>query len=208
MNSIFSHLIIYNIFIMTNKWTAEEEIKLVNDISKGKTFSELKDQYNRTELALELRLKKIIYENINAGKTATSLAKSLKLQEDKINQMFYAYKDYLDKQGKPTTNITIPETKIINKSKVTDVVNEVIDKITEHKININPTTHNNEKNNKDKDKDDIIKKIEKIANKLEAENKLLKAIVDNKLLKDEINKLNKRGEIDKKTKKILKKLIT
>ena len=69
---------------MTNKWTAEEEIKLVNDISKGKTFSDLKDQYNRTELALELRLKKIIYENINAGKTASSLAKSLKLQEDKI----------------------------------------------------------------------------------------------------------------------------
>jgi len=193
---------------MTNKWTAEEEIKLVNDISKGKTFSELKDQYNRTELALELRLKKIIYENINAGKTAISLAKSLKLQEDKINQMFYAYKDYLDKQGKPTTNITIPETKIINKSKVTDVVNEVIDKIAENKININPTTNNNDKNKKDEHKDERIKKIEKIANKLEAENKLLKAIVDNRLLKDEINKLNKKGEIDKKTKKILKKLIT
>jgi hypothetical protein len=53
---------------MTKRWTREEEASLIKDISSGRRFNELIPKYNRTELALEMRLKKIVYENIIGGR--------------------------------------------------------------------------------------------------------------------------------------------
>ena len=49
---------------MSTRWTREEEGKLLKLIASGKTCKELTGGFNRSENALELRLKKIIYDNI------------------------------------------------------------------------------------------------------------------------------------------------
>lgn len=84
---------------MSNKsrWTRDEELELIKDISNQITLDKLTLKHNRTESALELRLKKIIYENALSGKSLESIAKLLNLPEDKTRQYFYSYKDFKEK---------------------------------------------------------------------------------------------------------------
>ena len=105
---------------MNNRWTNEEESKLLKSISSGKTCKELCGGFNRSENALELRLKKIIFENISNGKPADRISTLLNMPKDKIMQHYYSYKDYIDKQTNKTqnggeiNNINLNEMKINN----------------------------------------------------------------------------------------------
>lgn len=188
-----------------NRWTPEEELKLLTDISAGKKFSDLAPIYNRSDSALELRLKKIIYENIQFGKKSiNSLHKSTNIPESTINQYFYSYKDYLEKQQK------IKEKK---GEDVKTVVDNVVNIINSANYPTDQTAQNNIHKGGSSNKLDSLlhiskldKKIDKLATKLEKENKLLGAIVENKMLKNQINKLNKKNELDDDMKKIIKKM--
>ena len=73
-------------------WTQEEELQFLKNLSAGKNLEELAIIHNRSVSALELRLKKIVYDNILNGTSQTSLALLLKIPEDKIVQYCYEYK--------------------------------------------------------------------------------------------------------------------
>ncbi|ARF08789.1 hypothetical protein Catovirus_1_839 [Catovirus CTV1] len=81
-------------------WTKEEEIEFVKDISNGKELNDLAGKYNRSANALGLRLKKIIYDNIESGRSEKKLANITKISEDKIKQYYYEYKGFIEKKNK------------------------------------------------------------------------------------------------------------
>ena len=72
-----------------SRWTNQEESQLLKLIASGKTYKELSGGFNRSENALELRVKKIVYENISNNKPADKIAKLLNMPEDKIMQYYY-----------------------------------------------------------------------------------------------------------------------
>lgn len=83
---------------MNNRWTVQEESKLLKLLASGKTCKELTGGFNRSENALELRVKKIIYENITKGKEPERISTLLNYPKDKVMQYYYSYKDYIGKQ--------------------------------------------------------------------------------------------------------------
>jgi hypothetical protein len=54
---------------MNTRWTLEEEKKLVKNIKNKESLESLAKKLNRTENALELRIKKIIYDTVAEKKT-------------------------------------------------------------------------------------------------------------------------------------------
>ena len=179
---------------MNVRWTQQEEKNLVNDIiNEGLNFSKLSDKYNRSSSALELRFKKIIFDNINninsdkRNEKMKYLSKMFHIDESKINQYYYSYKEMLDKKenkfaDQPKIN---SEKKIIdNKDKITNI-KQVINNISDKKQSGGTKTTEH----------------------LEEENRRLKAIIENKKLRDSINRLAKEGKIDHKTKALIKELL-
>ena len=171
---------------MNTRWTLPEEGKLLKLIASGKTCKELAGGFNRTDNALELRLKKIIYDNITNNKSIDKIAELLHMNKDVIMQHFYSYKDYIEKQngGKQHENeISIKkesESKL-NKLHQMNQINQInqINKINQiqdvNKFNQNGAGGNN------------IIKLEK----LEEQNKKMKLILENYMLKNKITKLLK-----------------
>ena len=82
-----------------SRWTQEQELELIKKISNGVSFEEIATKMERSESAIELRLKKIIYECVMGGKNFESLSKILNLSDDKLRQYFYSYKDFHEKHG-------------------------------------------------------------------------------------------------------------
>jgi len=165
---------------MSNKsrWTNEEELNLVKDISAGISLDMLAQKHNRSVSAIELRLKKIIYGNVSSGKTIQQISKLLKLPEDKVTQHYYSYKDFKEKHDVST----MPVPNQIQAGGAT-------------KITINePDNFSNKK----------LDKIETKLKKIELENKILRLIVENKDLTHKLNRLIKEGKVDKSIKNLIK----
>jgi hypothetical protein len=177
---------------MNNRWTHEEELKLIKSISEGKQFSVLSTEFGRTESALELRLKKIIYENIKAGKSSSLLARSMNIPEDKINQYYYSFAEYLEKHGPKITNPVQPQPSLID-----NVETKILQSFKPNENTVNLVGGDAKKN-----------KSERLLSKLENENKIMISVIENKNLREQINKMLKRGDIDKKTRKILKQMLS
>ena len=91
---------------MNARWTLEEEKKLIKAVKHGENLDNLAKEFNRSENALELRIKKIIYDTIAEKKSLKSVAKTLNFTEDKVKQYFYSYKDMMEKKGKKTIDIS------------------------------------------------------------------------------------------------------
>ena len=92
---------------MNARWTINEEKQLINDIANSKSYDELASKYNRSANALELRIKKIVYDNIAAKRTPEMIGGQLNLPVDKVKQYFYSYKEMLEKRGKPVSGIDV-----------------------------------------------------------------------------------------------------
>lgn len=119
---------------MNKRWTRDEEMRLIKDISAGKDFYELADNYNRSSNALELRIKKIIYDNIQVGKTIEQLSRILNMSPQRISNYYDHYRD-------------------INKKNNDKIENNKEDKVSER----------NDKNNQDNENvKDMKKKMDKI----------------------------------------------
>lgn len=173
---------------MSNKsrWTSEEELNLVKDISTGISLEILAEKHDRPITAIELRLKKIIYGNVSSGKTIQQISKLLNLPEDKIKQHYYSYKDYKEKYEN-----------IHNLHKQnSQPIDPPFGKSNQHGGSV--TKEQGSFNDKKLDKIDT--KLKKI----ELENKILRLIVENKDLTHKLNRLIKDGKVDKSIKNLIK----
>jgi hypothetical protein len=173
---------------MNQRWTVEEEGKLLKLIASGKTCKELSGttyDFNRSENALELRLKKVIYDNIMNKKPADKIAQLLNMPREKIMQYFYSYKDYIDKQKQ----IGVDDNNII--SHKSDKINN-IQKLS----NINTSIKQNQnafiKQNQNGGTNINLDNIEK-------QNKKMKLLLENYILKQKLSKLlkNKHNNLQK-----------
>lgn len=163
---------------MNSRWTLEEEKKLIKDLRNGDSLENIAKIMGRSENALELRIKKIIYDTVAEKKSIESIAKSLKFTNEKTKQYFYSYKDMLEKNGKKTIDL-IPEKKLKENSK----------KNKKNKVDF-------KKNNTEYIDIDKIKK----------QNEHMTIILKHIELKKEIKKLLSNGKIDEKLKLTLKQL--
>lgn len=151
------------------KWTQQHEMELINDVTNGKNLNLFAQSHNRSISAVELRLKKIIYENHTSGVPLQKISQLLKLDLDKITQYYYSYKEFKEKR-KP--------------------VEPVVQTIVE------PVAHVEPSNNLDK--------IESKLKKLEAENRILKLVIDNKNLNQQLNELIVEGKVNPNVKHLIK----
>ncbi len=166
-------------------WTKDEEIRFLKDISKGMDIVKISEKYNRSVNALELRLKKIIYDNIESGKKDSELARKIKLPEDKIKQYYYEYKGFIEKKKSKQENINVKSESIKNSE-----INMVNNDITDEKSQINN-----------------IGNVDNIKNKLESENLLLRELIENIKLKRYVHKLMQTNIIDDNIKSLIDKIL-
>ncbi len=175
---------------MNARWTLEEEKKLIKAVKHGESLDSLAKEFNRSENALELRIKKIIYDTISEKKSLSSIAKSLNYTEEKVKQLFYSYKDMMEKQGKKTIDIDENNHKIAKNDK-------------------DDKKNSKKDSKKDSRKDRDIKRGDhKTLNmdKLKKQNEQMSLILKHIELKKEIKKLLENKQIDKKTKEIIKNI--
>lgn len=171
---------------MNTKWTKEEELQLIKNVCQGVSLDDIATSHKRSTSAIELRLKKIIYENVICGLSLSKIASTLCMDEEKIRQYFYSYKEFREKHGLTThNNIPIKE----SKENKTDITNS-------NQVMIGGMKELNRQSSK----------IGSELDKLELENRALKLILENKILTSKVNKLIKSGNLDKNIKKIIKNI--
>lgn len=176
---------------MNTRWTLEEEKKLIKAIKHGDDFSSLAKELDRSENALELRVKKIIYDTIAANKSVSSISRNLNLSEDKVRQYFYSYKDMMDKKGKTTIDINGNDDKNDNKDKEDKDNKNILSQISRE-------THHKKIHKSNKISD--ISNLEKI----KLQNEKINIILKNIELKQELKKALKNNKLDKKEIEILR----
>ena len=164
-------------------WSKEEEIKLINEIKEKKSYEEISKIHDRSISALMMRYNKIVYDNIEAGKSKKSLGKLFNKSVESITQSYYEHKAFLDK--KDITNQKKEDDKNTEKNKV--------DK--SEKIN----TEKSEKND-----DKYAKLLQKI-NIIQKENILLKEIIENIKTKNKLNKSLNDKELFNEIIRLIKK---
>lgn len=164
------------------KWTRDEELKFIKEISNGQKIEQLTEKYNRSASSLTLRLNKIIYENILAGKSISTIAKGLNLSHDTVRQHFVAYKDFREKY------------KGI----------EDLDNVNPDLIKVTPDRHNLIKQEMHGGGDTLVEKMNKKIKQLDCENQMIKTIIENKELHHKMNKMVKDGSIDYNVKLLIK----
>ncbi len=144
---------------MPTSWTKDEEKQLIKELKENKSYEELTKIHNRSVSALMMRYNKIIYDNIEAGKSKSSLAKLMNTTIDKITQSYYEHKAFIDKKS------------IIDNSKDTE---------KKH------LSENKEKKNTQYDKGN---NLEKKIDLLQKQNQLMKQLIDNIKIKKELGKI-------------------
>jgi hypothetical protein len=195
-----------------SKWTREEEHELVKDISQGFQFDHIAIKKGRSASAIELRLKKIIYENVMSGKTFETLSKVLKMDSEKLRQYFYSYKDFKEKHtgqiediaGQKSNNSDI----YIKKTHVSEIPasTNLFSKIQHDIDKIGNNGHAQHGGQHTKSDNVSISGLENKIKKLELENKLIGLVVENKNLNTQLNKLVKEGKVDKSIKTTIKNI--
>jgi hypothetical protein len=170
---------------MSKRWDKEEKSVLLKMIAKNKTYEDIGKKLDRTPNAIKLRLENIIYDNILNGATKDIIANELKLKEEDIIQMFYAYKNFLENKGHDTAdadNIDIYRRSKVDKKK------------SKKKLDVSIDVGNNNK---------IKNYTSKILSQMEKENHIMETIIKNHNLKKELKKIMKTSKLDQNTKKLI-----
>lgn len=167
------------------KWTREEELKFIQELSQGQTIDNLAIKHNRNSTSMNLRLKKIIYENVLAGKNIETISKALKMSQTDVRQHFMSYKEFREK-NKGISDI--------------DNINQDLIKITSEQQNMIKS----DMQVGGADSDGLITKMNNKIDQLNAENKMIRTIIENKELHHRMNKMIKDGTIDYNVKLLIK----
>jgi hypothetical protein len=175
-------------------------------------MEDLSSEHNRSTSALELRLKKIVYDNITEGIKADKLADKLNLSTDKIMQYHFSYKDFLEKQGKDIKDIKLTGISESHNSSAAQSGG------SSHKKKYKKSKSKSKKHkNKNKMKRSsgsskggaVIERKDSVDNKIdqmEKQNILLEAIIKNNDMKEKVRKLYKNNKLDRKTRKMVRRL--
>jgi len=159
------------------RWEKDEEAMLLKGIASGKSINDISTELQRGGNAIQLRLKKIIYDNVNANKSIADISKVLNMPKEKITQYYYAYKEHQEKQ-----------------EKIKEIKNQNLTG-GDLKLNINPIVDPNVKATGGSKIDE-----------LEEQNRKMKLIIENHLLKKRISKILKHTDYQR-YQELLKSLV-
>lgn len=182
---------------MPVSWNKEEEKQLIKELKDKKTYDEISKIHNRSVSAIIMRLNKIIYDNIEAGKSKNSLAKLIGFSADKITQSYYEHKAFMEKKEieskKSESESKKTENNSINSkdSKISKLVSKDELKVDDSNINSN----------------DKYKKLMKKMIILQKENQIMKELIENLKLKKSLGKEINNEIIMKDIMKLIKKYI-
>lgn len=192
-----SNLFINEYYIM--RWTKDEELNFIKGISEGRSMDDLSVVHDRTPSALELRLKKIIYDNVSKGRTTKSLSRLLNMSRDKILQYHFSYADWREKNGKPAKKIDIDAEQSGGGKREKDKSKKRKKKREKRE----KTKKKRRKHKKKRDRqsggnvDDKIKE-------LDDQNRLFETIIKNNSMKEQIRAMYKDKNIDDSIRKIIR----
>jgi DNA primase len=167
-----------------NKWTLDEEKKLVLKLRGGYQMKTIAEESGRSYGAIKERLKKIIFENIkdiNNQNEVEKVSRSLNLDKELIGKYYYDYEKRLQpKQEQPKQEQPKQE----------------------------QPKQEQPKQEQPKQEQEQPKPIEQTGGQnLKRQNEMLEDIVKNYELKKQIGNLIRNKKLDEETKDILKKLI-
>jgi hypothetical protein len=159
----------------TQRWTQDEELELIKLIKSNASIEDIARKHNRDVNSIDLRLQKIIYENITRnGKDVKSISLALNIPYNDVIKKYKLYKEREEREERGERG-------------------EKEEKEEEKKNNI-PNIENAE------NVENIDQKIEK----LERENKLIKLILENKILHKKLNEQIKKDRINKNILDVIK----
>jgi len=161
---------------MPTPWTKDEEKQMIKQLKENKTFDQIAKIHNRSISAMLMRYNKIIYDNVKAGKSKTSLAKLLNTSTEKITQAYYEHKSFLEKKE-------ITSNKSIEKPTVSSIKDSVKENIKGQKKII---------------ESDKLKVLER-------ENQILKKLIENIRMKQKLGEAIGKKELMNKVLDLIKK---
>jgi hypothetical protein len=90
-----------------SRWSDKEVKKLIKLYRAGKNYDEIGKIMSRSDNAIKMRIEMIVYNNLVKGKSINSISKDLNSTKDKIVQMYYSYKSFLESKGKDVIDIDL-----------------------------------------------------------------------------------------------------
>lgn len=199
--------------ISNTRWTREEELSLIKDIANGYNLNLIAEKHGRSVSAIELRLKRIIYENIKSGTNLQNVSKLLKINIDKVTQYYYSYKEFKEKHSNHASPVEQQGGNSFENNNSNN--NNIVSRIQIDEINKQYNDINKELNVNEIEKINLEKafaepsgpqKLDSKLKKIETENKILNLIIENKKLTEQLNKLIKEGKVDPSIKTLIKVL--
>ncbi len=202
---------------MNKPWSETEEIELIKLVKAGISSDEIAMKFGRSSSAIDLRIKKIIYDNIEKGISVLNLAKFLNLTSDKILGYYHSFKqrkafeDNKEKSVKQYTPIqNLANTPIkgelsqnkSNKSERSD--KKEIMPIFQNMVSQKSEPKSENLNNKPGYEDILLRGID--FNKMKMQNDMMKIMLENVVLKKKIKKYIKSGKFNSSMTFILEKI--
>ena len=74
-------------------WTQDKELELITMIKNNINVEDIAKRFNKSKHEIELRLGKIIHENLKGNKTIDIISKLINMSNDKIVKYHCLYKD-------------------------------------------------------------------------------------------------------------------
>lgn len=115
------------------QWNKDDEMKLINLIRDKKNFDEISEIMKRDVNSITMRLKKIIYENKNSGKSFDTISSITHIPVEDVINNYYEYKKIIEKP-ETTKNKQNTVSSFDKKIEILERENKFIKLIIENKI--------------------------------------------------------------------------
>jgi hypothetical protein len=170
-----------NVNVNANKrWDKTEEAALLKGIAAGKNINQISTELQRGGNAVQLRLKKIIHDNIDANKSVSDISKVLNLPKETISGYYHDYSKHLERQDK--IKAIKNDTQIGGNTQSLQIQQNPQNEIKQNMVGGNRIEH------------------------LEEQNRKMKLLIENHILKKKLSKILKHTDYQK-YKELLKSLM-
>jgi hypothetical protein len=173
----------------SKRWSKDEKGKLLELYASGQNFEEIGASLDRSSNAIKLRIESIVYDNFSKGISLEMLTRLLKVDNEKLKQMYYSHKSFKEGRGETVVDINF-DVGSVKSAKSKYSIFERDDNIVPKKIK----------------KGDVVANNNKI-NIIEKENEVLEAVIKNYKMKKILRELHIDGKLDNDSLKICKGII-
>ena len=168
------------------RWSKHEKQKLLELYSKGGNYDSIGKELDRSPNAIKLRVEGIVYDNLAKGRKVNMLSRLLKVNGDKVKQMYYSHKSFKEGRGEEVVDVNFDNSNNDGGHSIFKRDDRIVEK---------------------KGLSTVSQEGGAKLNRIENENQVLEAVIKNYKMKKYLRELYVDGKLDKKSLKICKKLI-